>query len=113
MMFGIFQSQLERASNKVAEFLRDNLARAGPLPVAALSDRYCLGFLQKAGMHVASQSLPKESSVKEAKAAFEYALMKLSPNRAGEAVEILPYLKSDQSFLRVSDISACETDLVA
>ena len=70
-MFGTFRSKPDRAAEAVVEFLRDKLASSGPLPAAALSDRYCLGFLQTVGVHVASQSLAKGSGVDKAKAVFE------------------------------------------
>src|SRR5205809_5547185 len=80
--------------------MREKLADSGQLPAAALSDPYCLGFLQMVGVHVASQSLPKGSGMDEAKAVFEQALMRLAPNRAREAAEVLPFLGNDETFKR-------------
>jgi hypothetical protein len=99
-MFGIFRSKTDRAAEAVAAFLREKLAGSGPLPAPALSDRYCLGFLQMVGVHVASQSLPKGSGMDAAKAVFEQALMRLAPNRAREVAEALPILRKDETFLR-------------
>ncbi len=98
-MFGIFRSKTERAAEAVAGFLREKL-EVVDMPAAALADRYCLGFLQMVGVHVASQSLPKGSGMDEAKAIFKLAILRLAPLRAREAAEALPLLSKDETFLR-------------
>jgi hypothetical protein len=99
-MFGIFRSKTDRAAEAVATFLREKLAVSGLLPAAVLSDRYCLGFLQMVGVHVASQSLPKGSGMDAAKAVFVQALLQLAPNGAREVAESLPLIRNDETFLR-------------
>jgi hypothetical protein len=98
-MFGIFKSRLERAADAIECFFRQNLVSAGPLPSAALLDKYCIGFLHGVGMHVANQSL-QNGSAPDARAAFELALVRVAPNRAQEALESLPFLNRDTEFLR-------------
>jgi hypothetical protein len=99
-MFGIFRPKLDRAADAVVAFLREKFVGSGTLPAAALSDYYCLGFLRMVGVHVASPSLPKGSGMDEAKAVFEIALMRLAPDCAREAAEVLPFLSKDEAFLR-------------
>jgi len=94
-MFGIFRSKKDRAAEAVAAFLREKLEGSFSLPAAALSDRYCLGFLQMVGVHVASQSLPQGSGMNEAKAVLEQVLMRRSPH-----AEVLFYLENDEAFRR-------------
>lgn len=98
-MFGMFKSNSDRATDAVVAFVRDTLSPR-PLPAAVLADRYCIGFLQMVGVHVASQYLPKGSGMDGAKAVFIKAMERLSPSRAGEIAETLPFLKNDETFLR-------------
>jgi hypothetical protein len=99
-MLGIFRSKPDDAVEAVVAFLREKLASPCPLPSAALSDPYCLGFLKTVVVHVASQSLQKRSGIDQAKAVFEQALMRFAPSRAQDAVEVLPFLHRDEDFLR-------------
>ncbi|RQH08695.1 hypothetical protein [Bradyrhizobium sp. RP6] len=98
-MFGMFKSSSDRAMDAVVAFVRDTLS-PHPLPAAVLADRYCIGFLQMVGVHVASQYLPKGSGIDGAKAVFIKAMERLAPSRAGEIAETLPFLKNDETFLR-------------
>jgi len=99
-MFGMFKSNSDRAIDAVVAFVRNILLPAGALPAAMFADRYCIGFLQMVGVHVASEHLPKGSGMEAAKAVFIKAMERLSPSRAGEIAETLPFLKNDETFLR-------------
>jgi hypothetical protein len=98
-MFGFFQSRQDRATEAVVEFLRYKI-EVPDLPAAAVVDRYCLGFLQMVGVHVASQSLPQGSGMEQAKTIFRQALLRLAPLGVREAVDTLPLLDRDEAFLR-------------
>lgn len=99
-MFGIFKSKEVQAAEAVATFLHDKFRVPGFLPLAALSDRYCLGFLQMVGVHVASQVLPKGSGMDAARAVFVQALAQLAPVGVRDSVaEALPLIRNDEIFL--------------
>jgi hypothetical protein len=99
-MLNLFRSKPERAAQAVVAFIQEKFATSGPLPPATLTDRYCLGFLQMVGVHVASQYLPKGSGMYKAKAVFEKALERLAPSRAiAEALALL-IIRKDETFLR-------------
>lgn len=99
-MFKFFQSKDDRAIEEVAAFLRQNFAASGFLPLAALSDRYCLGFLQIVGAHVAARSLPKGSGMDAAKSVFVQALHRVVPSAALDVTESLSVIRNDERFLR-------------
>jgi hypothetical protein len=61
----------------------------GQMPAKALSDPYCLGFIQMVGLHVAFQSLGGESGTDNADMAFEESLKLFAPRRAAHIATLL------------------------
>jgi hypothetical protein len=69
----------------------------GQIPAAALSEPYCIGFLQMVGVHVASQSLEKGSGMQTAMAAFDDALTLFAPNQARDVAQMLSDIRAGRS----------------
>lgn len=100
-MFG-FKSRRTRAIEGAAHFITKMLEPYGRIPAAALSDPYCIGFLQIVGVHVASQSLEKGGGMQTAMTVFDDALKLFAPNQARDVAQMLSHFRAETSPLRES-----------
>ena len=87
MFGGIFKSKWTRATESATDFIVEMLEPLGKMPDGALSDPYCIGFLQIVGVHAASKPLGSGGGMGQAMLVFEEALKQIaqpmSPRRLG------------------------------